>query len=310
MDRRTAIKNGGLSLAGIGAAGMTEAFGQSTSAAEPSDRKRFEGKVIAITGATSGIGEVTAKAFAKEGAKVAFCGRRENLGKEVERQIKKSGGEALYIKADIRNEEDVKRFYKKTIGTYGTIHVAFNNAGVVFGLGRLKGNAPLADIETAAFDDVWQTNTRGVFLSMKHQLPTLLQNEAWGRYGLKGVIINTSSISAHGGFPGIGPYSVSKHGVSGLTKNAALDYGRLGIRVVAISPGGVDTPMRRASIEAQGRDPDENPAPNISYRTNNSEEMADLVLYLASADAPSAIQGTDIDVTMGMLTGPFAPPKL
>jgi NAD(P)-dependent dehydrogenase (short-subunit alcohol dehydrogenase family) len=122
------------------------------------------------------------------------------------------------------------------------------------------------------------------------------------------VIINTASVSGHGGFPAISPYSVSKHGVIGLTRCAALDYGGQGLRVVSISPGGVDTPMRRASIEAQGREPDESPAPNIQYRTNTSQEMADVVLWLASADAPSSIQGTDIDVTMGMLTGPFAPP--
>ena len=137
----------------------------------------------------------------------------------------------------------------------------------------------------------------------------MLRNEPWGRYGLRGVIINTASISGNGGFPDIGPYSVSKHAVIGLTRCAALDYGGRGIRVLSISPGGVDTPMRRASIEAQGENPAESPAPNVEYRTNASQEMADIVLWLASANAPSAIQGTDIDATMGMLTGPFAPPE-
>ncbi len=126
---------------------------------------------------------------------------------------------------------------------------------------------------------------------------------------MRGVVVNNASVSAHGGFPGIGPYSVSKHGVIGLTRGGALDYGGQGIRVVSISPGGVDTPMRRASIEAQGMDPDTNPAPNVEHRTNTVEEMADVVMFLSHPDAPSSIMGTDIDVTMGMLTGPFAPPQ-
>lgn len=136
----------------------------------------------------------------------------------------------------------------------------------------------------------------------------MLRNEPWGRGGLRGVIVNNSSVSAHGGFATIGPYSTSKHGVLGLTKGGANDYGGYGIRVVGVAPGGVDTPMRRASIEAQGRDPDAAQAPNLSHRTNTSEEIADVVMFLAS-DAASSLNGTDLDVTMGMLSGPFAPPN-
>ena len=214
----------------------------------------------------------------------------------------------LYVESDVRDEAQVAAFVEQTIERYGAIHVAFNNAGVVFRRGSLTGNAPIAETLTADFDDVWRTNTRGVFLSMKHEVPVMLRNAPWGRHGLRGVIVNNASVSAHGGFPGIVPYSVSKHGVIGLTRGASLDHGAQGIRVVSISPGGVDTPMRRASIEAQGNDPDENPAPNVHHETNTVQEMADVVMFLAGPDAPSAIHGTDIDVTMGMLTGPFAPP--
>ncbi len=275
---------------------------------------RFARRHVLITGATSGIGEATARAFAREGANVAFNGRRAELGRSVEASInsdettRDAGGRSLYVQSDVREEEQIIRFVASAREAFGDIHVAFNNAGVVFGRGSLTGNAPLADIETADFDDVWATNTRGLFLSMKHELPSMLQNEPWGRFGLRGVIVNNSSVSAHGGFAGIGPYSVSKHGVLGLTRGGANDYGRLGIRIVGIAPGGVDTPMRRASIEAQGMDPDAAQAPNMSHRTNTPEEMADMVMFLAT-DAASSLQGTDLDVTMGMLTGPFAPPR-
>ncbi len=200
------------------------------------------------------------------------------------------------------------RFVQTAREEFGDLHIAFNNAGVVFGRGSLTGNAPLGEIDVADFDDVWATNTRGLFLSIKHEVPSMLRNEPWGRGGLRGVIVNNSSVSAHGGFPTIGPYSTSKHGVLGLTRGAAMDYGGHGIRVVGIAPGGVDTPMRRASIVAQGRDPESAQAPNIMHRTNSSDEIADMVMFLAT-DAASALQGTDLDVTMGMLTGPFAPPN-
>lgn len=315
VNRRKLL--GGLAVAaatGTSLAGTASAQ-QSAERANPAAPARFSGKVVLITGATSGIGEGTARAFAREGAKVVFCGRREQLGRSVQDSInadaatRTAGGEALYVQSDVRDEDQVRRFVRTAVERFGTIHVAFNNAGVVFGRGSLTGNAPLGQIDTADFDDVWATNTRGLFLSMKHELPALLRNEPWGRYGLRGVIVNNASVSGHGGFPGIGPYSTSKHGVLGLTRCAALDYGGQGIRVVSVSPGGVDTPMRRQSIEAQGRSPEDNPAPNIQYRTNTVEEMADVVLFLSSPDAPSSIQGTDLDVTMGMLTGPFAPPN-
>lgn len=300
-------------LLGAAAAAVPGSPAAAQAATRP--RARFRDRVILITGATSGIGEATARAFAREGGKVVFNGRRAELGRSVQDSINRdpqtraASGEALYLRSDVRREEEVQAFVAAALGRFGAIHIAFNNAGIVFGNGKVIGAAPLGEVTTADFDDVWATNSRGVFLSMKHEIPAMLRNAPWGRYGLRGVIINNASVSAHGGFPGIGPYSTSKHGVLGLTRGAALDYGGRGLRINSISPGGVATEMRGQSIRAQGGDPAASPAPNIQYRTNTVEEMADVVLFLADADAPSSIMGTDIDVTMGMLTGPLTPPR-
>ncbi|MEM7710441.1 MAG: SDR family oxidoreductase [Pseudomonadota bacterium] len=217
-------------------------------------------------------------------------------------------GRALYVQSDVREEDQVARFVGNAQEAFGDIQVAFNNAGVVFGRGSLTGNAPLAEIEAADFDDVWATNTRGLFLGMKHEIPSMLGNEPWGRGGLRGGIVNESYVSDHGGFATIAPYSTSKHGVLGPTRGAASGYGGHELRIVGVAPDGIDTPVPRAAIEARGNDPDDAQAPNLMHRTNASDEIADMVMFLAS-DAASSLNGTDPNVTGGMLTGPFAPPN-
>lgn len=244
-------------------------------------RRRFEGKVIAITGATSGIGRAAALAFAAEGGKVAFCGRRTELGAEVERQIRQAGGEALYIKADVMVEEEVKAFIDKTVVTYGKLNVAFNNAGITV-------QKPLHELSTEEWDRVTNTNLRGTFLAMKYEIPHLLA--AGG-----GTIVVTSSSNAIATQEKRSPYTASKRGLVGLVQAAALDYAQQGIRVNALIPGTTDTEFLRKAAGAENM-PEavwrvglnqwvKSNVPGIG-RLATAEEVAAFALTLASDEHP------------------------
>lgn len=257
-------------------------------------------KVVLITGGTSGIGQGTAQYLAQLGAKVFFNGRRANLGNEVAQEIRANGGEATYYQSDMRVEEQVKAFVDACVKQYGKIDIAFNNAGVTN-----QQQASLADQPTDDWENVMNTNARGVFLSMKYELLYLLQNEPDGRFGIRGRIINNASISGHVGFGSISPYSTSKYAILGMTKCAAIEYGPQGIQINSISPGGVDTPMRNQTYLTRGMSRDEIPTvPNFQRRVNTVQEMADVVAFLSTSDA-SSIFGTDLDLTGGMLTGAY-----
>jgi NAD(P)-dependent dehydrogenase (short-subunit alcohol dehydrogenase family) len=290
---RRRILVGSASVAGVGATFLARGAQANTQKPpEPkatSDRNdKFAGKVVLITGATSGIGEGTAYAFAKEGAKVFFCGRRENLGKQVEAKIKSFGGEATYMRADVRREEDVKAFINGCVQKYGRIDIAFNNAGIV--------NPEFTKIheqKTEDFLNCMNTNALGTFLSMKYEIPYMLKQGG-------GVIVNTASVSSHRAFSELSPYSASKHAVASLTKVAALEYARNNIRVSSISPGGVDTPMLRYARAKRGVSFEEGSKGIPIGRTNTVEEMARAVMFLASDEA-TAFHGSLVDVTGGML---------
>jgi NAD(P)-dependent dehydrogenase (short-subunit alcohol dehydrogenase family) len=225
----------GIAVAGL-AAGLAGgvAVGQSTNPTAPlahTGRRRFEDKVIAITGATSGIGRAAAIAFAAEGGKVAFCGRREQLGHEVEQEIRAAGGEATYIKADVLVEEQVRAFIDRTLDIYGRLDVAFNNAGITI-------EKPLHEFSTEEWDRVAHTNLRGVFFAMKYEIPQLIASGG-------GTIVVTSSSVAVATGPKRSVYTATKRGLVGLVQAAALDYASKGIRVNALLPGTTDTELVR-----------------------------------------------------------------
>ena len=291
LSRRKAIGLGAVGVAGIAAIAQTNKAQAQTdinSQPEVNSNGRFANKVVLITGATSGIGETTARLFAQEGAKVHFCGRREELGAKVAQSITERGGVATYQKADVRNESDIKAFVDGCVEKYGRIDVAFNNAGIE------SKPKTIAEQTVEDWENVMNTNARGVFLSMKYELPVMLN--AGG-----GAIINNASVSGHVGFATISPYNASKHAIISLTKVAALEYADKNIRVNSISPGAVDTPMLRRALQAWNTDLETIAQEYPIKRIVDPEEIARGVMWLASAE-PIAVIGTDLDATGGYLT--------
>lgn len=293
VSRRQMLTAGALGAAGLATAVAAQSAQANTQnppepQASVNPNGRFAGKVVLITGATSGIGEATARAFAAEGASVHFCGRREALGEEVAQSIREAGGKATYQRADVRLEDDIKAFVDGCMEQYGRIDIAFNNAGIE--------STPNTIAERSLEDwlNVMTTNATGVFLSMKHELPQMLRQGA-------GAIVNNASVSGHVGFATIAPYSASKHAVVSLTKVAALEYADKNIRVNAIAPGAVDTPMLRRALDAWNTDFETVSQEYPIKRIVMPKEIARSVMFLCSDEA-SCITGMDLDATGGYLT--------
>lgn len=222
---------------GVGAAGLAMGS-QALAQADTEERRvcgRYEDKVVLITGATSGIGEAAAYGYAREGAKVFFCGRREDRGQQVERAIRDAGGEATYMRADVREEEQVKALVARCVETYGRVDIAFNNAGIT---GHMGAFDELAVEGEGYYHDIMRTNVDGVLYAMRHEIPIM---RAQG----SGIIVNTGSLLSHRGSPRMAAYAASKHAVIGLTRSAAAAEAGNGIRVVSVSPGGTRTDIMR-----------------------------------------------------------------
>ena len=247
----------------------------------------FTGKVVLVTGGTSGIGKATALAFAKEGAKVVLSGRREKEGAAVVKEITSAGGTAHFVPADVAKEADVKRLVDETVAKFGRLDVAFNNAGV-----ELMG--PLTEVKEDDYRRVFDINVWGVIASMKYEIPAMLKTGG-------GAIINTSSVAGHVGMGGAGVYVATKHAVEGLTKTAALEFAKQGIRVTAVAPAAIETDMIDRFAGPEGSESRKGlEAMHPVGRMGQVEEIAAAVLYLAS-DAAKFTTGISLPVDGGML---------
>ena len=242
----------------------------------------FTGKVALITGAANGIGRATALAFARSGARIVVVDRDRAGGEATAGIIRQQGGEACFVAADVTKSPDVAAYVKAALDAYGRIDCFFNNAGIE---GTLKHTA---DYDEAMFDQVIAVNVKGVFLGLRHVLPVMLRQQS-------GAIVNTASVAGLVATPGMPAYVASKHAVIGLTKTAAREVARSGVRVNAVCPGPVDTRMIH-SLEEQLNPADpasvgrryQGAIPTGRYTT--PEEIANMVLFLCS-DLASNITG-------------------
>ena len=258
----------------------------------------FKGKVALVTGGAGGIGRAASLAFARRGARVVVVDREAAAGEETARLAREAGSEARFVQADVTKFGDVQGYVQAALDAYGAIDCFFNNAGIE---GEIR---PTAEYDEAVFDAVIAVNLRGVFLGLRHVIPVMLRQRRGGS------IVNTASTAGLAGSPGLSAYVASKHGVIGLTRTAASEYGHAGIRVNAVCPGPTDTRMIR-SLEEQSA-PGGSNSVRERYRAGipigryaTPEEIADLVLFLSS-DLAGSITGGQYLIDGGRLASPGA----
>jgi NAD(P)-dependent dehydrogenase (short-subunit alcohol dehydrogenase family) len=246
-----------------------------------------QGKIALVTGGGSGIGRAASLALAKEGAKVAVSDIVAAGGEETVRMIKAAGGEAMFIKADVAKAVEVEALIKKVVETYGRLDCACNNAGI-------EGTmTTMVDCSEENFDRIIAVNLKGVWLCMKHEIPQMLKQGG-------GAIVNTASVAGLVGFPGLSAYVASKHGVNGLTKTAALEYAKHGIRVNAVCPGVIHTPMLDRLFSSQPDAGETIAALEPVGRLGKPEEIAAAVVWLCS-EAASFVTGLPMAVDGGLI---------
>jgi NAD(P)-dependent dehydrogenase (short-subunit alcohol dehydrogenase family) len=246
----------------------------------------FEHKVALVTGAASGMGLATAKAFAEAGAAVVLADFKEEVVKAEAQKLAAVGHKAIAVRCDVSDDAQVAAMVDRTVAEFGRLDAAFNNAGVMAHI------APTAASTREDWDRVIGINLRGVWSCMKHELR---QMERQG----SGAIVNNASVGALTGNPGIGAYIASKHGVVGLTRTAALEYVRHGIRVNAVNPGLIDTPVARDVVNGNEQAYEEIAKHVPIGRAGTPEEIASAVLWLCSTGA-SYVVGHALTVDGGM----------
>ncbi|SDK25725.1 NAD(P)-dependent dehydrogenase, short-chain alcohol dehydrogenase family [Paenibacillus sp. ov031] len=279
-----ALKN---DLAGISiVSGETPKTKPAVAANKQSDS--LAGKVITITGAGSGIGRASAILMAARGAKLVLVDYNTATGQETLELVKEQDGEAIFVQADVSKEDDVQNYIQQAVNTYGKIDVAFNNAGII------QQFQSFHSMSLEDFNRIIDVNLKGIFLGMKHAL-RVMDEQGYGH------VINTASTTAIRAEHSLAAYTASKHGVAGLTKAAALEYVRKGIRVNAICPGGVATPLTAAvpqMLQDNEYMPEEFPNMRIG-RFAEPEELAQVVAFLAS-DGSSYMTGSIIVADGGL----------
>jgi NAD(P)-dependent dehydrogenase (short-subunit alcohol dehydrogenase family) len=249
--------------------------------------KDLQGKVAIITGGTTGIGRDTAVLFAEAGAKVAIAGRREKEGNETLALVKRAGGDGFFLKTDVAKSADVQALVRATLEKYGRVDCLFNNAGI-------EGVwAPIVEQREEDFAQVIAINLTGVWLCMKYVVPQMLKQGG-------GAIVNMSSVAGLMGAAGAAAYVASKHAVIGLTKSAALEYATNNIRVNAVCPAVIETPMGERIFGGERHDMAV--AMHPVGRFGKPREVAEAVLWMCS-DKASFMTGHELVVDGGLLTG-------
>jgi NAD(P)-dependent dehydrogenase (short-subunit alcohol dehydrogenase family) len=253
----------------------------------------LEGKVALVTGGTSGIGRETAVIFAKAGAKVVVAGRREPEGQETVELIRAAGGETLFVKTDVSKALEVEALVQKAVETFGRLDVSFNNAGVE------GAYAPIVRQSEEDFDRTININLKGVWLCLKYEIRQMLKQ------GRGGAIVNMASVLGLVGSAGVAAYSASKHGVIGLTQTAALENAKKAIRVNAVCPGFVQTPMSDRTLRVPAAHQFAVNCHPIG-RLGKPAEVAEAVLWMCS-DRSSFMTGQCLILDGGFLAGPNPP---
>jgi NAD(P)-dependent dehydrogenase (short-subunit alcohol dehydrogenase family) len=238
--------------------------------------KEFEGKVTVVTGGTSGIGRAAAVAFAKEGARVVVAGRRAAEGEETVRLLRDQGGEGFFVATDVSLAAQVEELVERTVQKFGRLDFAFNNAGIE------QEPTPFLEQNEETFDRVMDINVKGVWLSMKYEIPAMLKSGG-------GAIVNTSSVAGVIAFPGIEVYAASKHAVIGLTKSAAVEFGKQGIRINALLPAAIETDMYRRFVGDNTENDAAMTAMHPIGRIGTPEEIADAAIWLCSSKSSFVI---------------------